>query len=426
MLDLIVIGAGLCGLSAALAAAQAGLSVRIVAKGHGATHWTTGALDVLGYMPESGDKVNSPIERLCDLPAGHPYTLVGGEGVHAAIELLATTLAAEGLEYAGAGQPDANLWLPSPIGAARPTFLAPRGQIDGDLSRDEPIVIVGLRGLRDFYPRLIAENLSKQGIRARAEFLPLDLITARRDVNSVQLANALEDAQRQAALAAALARIVRPGERIGLPALLGVEHHPQALDALQSQTQASIFEIPTLPPSVPGLRLYHALARAFRRLDVRLETNMEVIGFVAEDRRIRWIETAASARPLRHHAERFLLATGGILGGGFNSDHRGRFWEVVFDLPITGVPQDRAEWLRPAFLDPKGHAVFHAGIAVDDSFRPVAENGEPVYTNLWAAGALLAHADPIRERSLEGIAVATGVTAERQLARSVDMATARR
>ncbi len=36
MLDLLVIGAGLTGLSAAIHAAQAGLSVRVIAKGLGA------------------------------------------------------------------------------------------------------------------------------------------------------------------------------------------------------------------------------------------------------------------------------------------------------------------------------------------------------------------------------------------------------
>ena len=44
--DVVVIGAGLAGMTAALALAEAGASVEVVARGHTATHWTSGGLDV--------------------------------------------------------------------------------------------------------------------------------------------------------------------------------------------------------------------------------------------------------------------------------------------------------------------------------------------------------------------------------------------
>ena len=137
---------------------------------------------------------------------------------------------------------------------------------------------------------------------------------------------------------------------------------------------------------------------------------MEAIGFHAEGDTIQWVETATSARPLRHQAQRYLLATGGILGGGFDSDHQGRFWEVVFGLPLT-TPQDRRRWFRPLFFDPAGQPVFQDGVPVDRSWQPVDVAGRPVFRNLWAAGGVLAHADPILERSLEGIAVTTAFAA---------------
>ena len=46
MLDLLVIGAGLAGLQAAITAAQAGARVRLIAKGLSATHWAAGTVDV--------------------------------------------------------------------------------------------------------------------------------------------------------------------------------------------------------------------------------------------------------------------------------------------------------------------------------------------------------------------------------------------
>ena len=75
----------------------------------------------------------------------------------------------------------------------------------------------------------------------------------------------------------------------------------------------------------------------------------------------------------------------------------------------------RSRWFHPRFLDPAGHPVFQGGVPVNRRFQPLNHDGSPVYENLWAAGGVLAHADPIRERSLEGIAIATGITAAQQI-----------
>jgi glycerol-3-phosphate dehydrogenase subunit B len=450
MLDLLVIGAGLAGLSAAIAAAKAGLQVRVIAKGQGATHWHAGTLDVLGYVPATDSPVQTPLTASQTLPPEHPYRLLGATKLQDALSTWQSWMATTGLGYTGSATPnnnlphpnpplrregtvdavtvpppgwgrsgggslgltipEHNLWLPSAVGAARPTLLAPQAQLAGDLSRLEPILIVGLRGLRDFYPQWIAENLTKQGHQARAEFLSLDLITDLRDRNNVQLAEAVEVPSTRARLGAALKKLCQPGERIGLPAILGVNEHPAVWSDLQTQVDAPIFEIPTLPPSVPGIRLYRALHQQLMQFGGRIEMNMEVINFQADGLQIRWVETATSARPLKHYAKNFLLATGGVLGGGFNSNHTGRFWEVVFQLPLT-VPQTRDQWFRHQFLHPHGQPVFSGGVCVNPQCQPLDQNGAILYNNLWAAGGVLAYADPIRERSLEGIAVATGIAA---------------
>ena len=408
MLDLLVIGAGLAGLSAAITAAKAGWQVRVIAKGMGVTHWHAGTVDVLGYLPATDEPVQRPLATSQTLTRAHPYQLMGAQRLQDNLAAFRGWLNTSGLGYGGATNPDQNLWLPSPVGAARPTWLAPAAQRAGDLSQPEPMLIVGFRGLRDFYPQLIAENLTRQGYTARAAFLPLTLLSDLRDRNPIQLAEALEAPARQTQLASALKKIVHRGERIGLPALLGVNEHANVWAALQSQTGAPIFEIPTLPPSVSGIRLYRALRQQLSDAGGRIETNMEAIGFHADGNQIRWVETATSARPIKHYARHFLLATGGLLGGGFNSDHTGRCWETIFHLPLT-ITQDRNAWFRHQFLHPQGQPVFTGGVSVNSEFQPIDQNGARYYANLWAAGSVLAATDPIRERSLEGIAVATGV-----------------
>ena len=441
--DLLVIGAGLSGLMAAHTASQAGLRVQVIAKGLSSMHWAAGTVDVMGY---TGEEMSQPVPRPLDAiqalsatQPDHPYALLGAHQVQAALGEFAALADDLGLPYAGAGGFDTpgystngdNLLLPSAVGALRPTFLAPRAQLAGDASRPEPMLIVGFHGLRDFYPQLIAENLAKQGLPARAAFLPLNLLTEQSDRNNVHLAQSLDDKARRMKLGGELKRLARPGERIGLPAILGLDDHAATFADLQAAAGVPIFEIPLLPPSVPGMRLFKALRARLWRLGVRVDVSLEAIGAQTIPTngfdtpgystngaagRVQWVETATTSRPLKNRAKAYLLATGGILGGGFDSDHTGRVWETIFDLPLT-IPQKRYEWFRPAFMDPAGHPVFNGGVAVNGQMQPCAA-GAAIYSNLWAAGGALASVDPIQQHSLEGIAIATGVAAGQAIVRS--------
>ncbi|MEI6180314.1 MAG: FAD-binding protein, partial [Chloroflexales bacterium] len=46
--DTIVLGAGLAGMLAALGRSERGERVLVLAKGHGATHWAAGCIDLFG------------------------------------------------------------------------------------------------------------------------------------------------------------------------------------------------------------------------------------------------------------------------------------------------------------------------------------------------------------------------------------------
>src|SRR5262249_35113441 len=148
----------------------------------------------------------------------------------------------------------------------------------------------------------------------------------------------------------------------------------QVIAQLENALGVSVAEIPTLPPSVPGIRLHHALVRKLAALGVRVENNMAAVEFGAQFGSessegavaLDWVATAASARPLPHSAHNFLLATGGFLGGGFESDHKGRAWESVFHLPLF-LPAQRDQWFSHQFLDPAGHPLFQGGVAVNQA-----------------------------------------------------------
>jgi glycerol-3-phosphate dehydrogenase subunit B len=112
-----------------------------------------------------------------------------------------------------------------------------------------------------------------------------------------------------------------------------------------------------------------------------------------------------------------VLATGGLLGGGITISNNDYAQEMILGLPVS-FPGSRSCWFNREFFSPESHPVFQGGININHSFQPIATNGDPVYDNLYAIGNLLANCDPVRERSLEGVALASGYKVAKLISRS--------
>ena len=151
------------------------------------------------------------------------------------------------------GDLDRNYLLPTAVGALRPSAVVPETMANGDSVELERVCVVGTRKLRDFHAPLCAANLSRAGIPARS--VEADLDTDRADENSLLLARRFDDPSWRAAFAGRLALKLQADERIGLPAVLGIRDPHGAWSDLEHRLGRSVFEIPTLPPSVPGMRL---------------------------------------------------------------------------------------------------------------------------------------------------------------------------
>jgi glycerol-3-phosphate dehydrogenase subunit B len=195
--------------------------------------------------------------------------------------------------------------------------------------------------------------------------------------------------------------------RIGFPAVLGLHKPLEVLEHLQSSLGMPVFEIPGLPPSIPGIRLQNLLLTAIQNQHGAVYTGMPVIKVGTDENIIHTVWSEAAARQTPHYAKTYILATGGILGGGIMVDNNGYAQEAVFGLPVP-TPEHRSNWFQAEFLAPKGHPIFHTGVTTDTELRPLDNTGGTPYSNLHVVGSALADCDPIRERSLEGIALATG------------------
>jgi glycerol-3-phosphate dehydrogenase subunit B len=168
-----------------------------------------------------------------------------------------------------------------------------------------------------------------------------------------------------------------------------------------------VFEIPTLPASVPGIRLHRALERALRSAGGRMAMHAEVTGVNGAEGRVLAVRVKQGPREVVHPVDWVVLASGGFGSGGVALDSRWRASETVLGLPLTGVPApSEARFSAEYFAE---HPISRAGVPVDDGLRPLAsEGGARVYENVLVVGATVAGAVPWREKSGDGIALATG------------------
>lgn len=407
--SVLVIGAGLAGLTAGWQALALGKRARVVAEGWGALYWHAGCVDVLGYYPlESREPVASPAQAVQQIIADnprHPYALAGLESLDEALRAF-QALCAE-YEYPLHGSLERNWLLPSAVGTFRPTCLAPETMIAGDLSQNASMLIVGFKQLGDFYANVVADNLAHQGIPAQPVTLDLPALAARNFTTAVLLADMMDLADFRAEVIEAVRPHLGRSERVGFPAVLGTERPRHVKQELEAALGRPVFEIPGLPPSVPGIRLFRILRDKIEKNGGFVYDGMRAVAATHEDGRITAVYTEAAARQRPHRFDRFVLATGGILGGGIRANHAGEVGEAIFDLPVT-APAGRLEWFRREFLDREGHPIYRAGLTVNRHFQPENGSGQTLYNNLFIAGTTLAHCEVIRERSFDGVALATG------------------
>ncbi len=407
--DVVVVGAGLAGLTAAVRLAEDGARVLVLAKGVGATHLSGGTIDVFGYAPERVERPAEAIAALVDARPGHPYALVGADGVAAAVDWFKVRIADGPLApYAYAGGVDENLLLPTAAGVPRPSAVVPETMAGGDLRGDAAVCIVGFRALKDFHPALAADMLTRAGLQARS--MELDLVPERRaDVNALGFARAFDDPAFRAEVTAQLVGRLGVEERAAFPGVLGIADPNGAWSELEDRLGRTVFEIPTLPPSVPGMRVHRSLHETLRRAGGRVIVNVEVIGAEHEGGRVSALRTRVGLRQELRGADWVVLATGGFASGGIELDSRWTARETALGLPVTGVPEPGAERFRPGYFD--DHPMARAGVAVDRELRPVDGGGDRVYENVLVAGATLAGAVPWREKSGDGLSLSTGYRA---------------
>ncbi len=172
-----------------------------------------------------------------------------------------------------------------------------------------------------------------------------------------------------------------------LPAVLGIEQHAAVQERLRS-AGGHVAEVLAGTPSLPGWRLRLALEHVVAAHNI---TVFEGRARIAQSERNRVLSVRTAHETI--HSGSFVLATGKFAGGGITGDTELR--ESVFDLPVwveqlgdvyTAV--DALPLTDPVRQD--SQSLLGAGVHTDAALRPVDRAGDVVYQNVFAAGSVRA------------------------------------
>ncbi|MCJ7774415.1 MAG: anaerobic glycerol-3-phosphate dehydrogenase subunit GlpB, partial [Desulfobacterales bacterium] len=176
------------------------------------------------------------------------------------------------------------------------------------------------------------------------------------------------------------------------------------IKSLREMTGYIIYEIPTLPPSILGIRLDNALKNRYAELGGEFIAGDRVTGGKVSSGTLEYIHTENHPET-RLYAKSYVLSTGSFFSGGMTSTAE-KIQEPVFDLDID-YAKGRENWRGQCFFNPQSHPFLSFGVKTNEHLNPYGPSGELI-ENLFCTGAVLSHYDPVKEGTGSGVAISTG------------------
>ncbi len=433
--DILVIGGGMAGAVAASKAADSGQEVAVVRRGYGATALSSGAIDIaldpLGISSESGADTSSikrGLEELIRRSSHHPYRAIASAGaaepadtvIDIFREALNELLAGLKNNLPFTGSLDCNQILANNLGTCKFAAFSQGTISSGDLlkMRQARLLFLGIRGLSCFNPRYLANSLLDFSRRQDTDYIQatdsilLDFPGCSRENNMLpaELAAGLDNPEVATNFTESIKRAVgnKSCTHLVLPPVFGLDRAPQILERIQESLGCICFETVSTPVSIPGLRLQRALDANLSAKGIKVLSG-EVVAFKQKGKRVAEVMLKEEGNI---SAKSFVLATGKYIGGGVVKGPG--FKEPIFDLPLFFNGKKIGEVFIKEMLGHNpvaSHPAFSVGLRTDSRLRPLQEEGEVIFENLFAAGAVLGGYNYLTEKCGLGVALATGFLA---------------
>jgi glycerol-3-phosphate dehydrogenase subunit B len=186
------------------------------------------------------------------------------------------------------------------------------------------VLIVGFKGFKDFYADYTADQLKCRGI-----VIPLSEFPGQ-EMIATAIARLMERESFREALGREVKKQMEGESRIGFPALLGIRDPLKVKKDLEETIGVEVFEIPILPPSIPGMRIFRQFKEWLIQRGVTFLLGHSVLKADLNGKRCGSIEVSHPPLSQSYSADRFILATGRFIGGGLKASFQSA-------CPSTGI-----------------------------------------------------------------------------------------
>jgi len=428
--DVVVIGGGMAGYTSAIRCLEKGKKTALINNGRSALHFSSGSVDLLSATP-SGTPVRAPFEAIAKFDkeyAEHPYAKIGTEKVSDAVNWFTEMMADAGVQLTQR-ENNENHQRISTLGMVRSTFLSQPfvEQIGYNASGHsfDRIVLLSIENFRDFQTDVVADNLKSSPLFKNTPVVSATvslengssskLVT--NNYRSTDFIKALNRDESFFHLANQIASCATPKDLVVVPAILGTTQGLEILQRLKVYTGLTFHEVPTMPPSLMGIRLEETLEKQFIRLGGVLLKGDCVTGGEFEESETGLTLKTISTKNLRDYqlqADHFVLATGSFFSNGLRA-RLNSIQESVFNLDICHTGS-RTDWYNEKFFSPASHAFMSFGVETDAELKPTKQ-GKTV-SNLYCCGSILAHYNPVAEGSGGGVAISSAYFVTDKITRS--------
>jgi anaerobic glycerol-3-phosphate dehydrogenase len=296
--DVLVIGEGLSGITAAVAACQQGARVILASKGPGNFVLGTACVDLDGFDGST-------------LGLGKCGASETVEAISFFVQLTATA----GCAYEG-GVREHRL-VPTIMGTFAEISLAPRQLWKGDPRGVGNALVVGIRNVFAFDADFVAERLwvhsQHMGLSTsyRAEIIELPQSRDQRWLTPLDIASEIDrNSFYRQALIAAVKPLVQQADLLILPGVLGLNSSDGDIRRFEDDIGCAICELPTLPPSVPGLRILRQLESYLAATGAEICSGFSVQKLCVDGERCTGAVLDTPGKPRTVHADSIIVAAG--------------------------------------------------------------------------------------------------------------------
>lgn len=410
--DILVVGAGMAGLMAAVTAAKSGLSVSVLSEGAGVISIGSGAVDFLGYV--DGKKItDNPFNHLNELDKNHPYNIIGAENIKNAFASLIEISTSNGYEIK-MNDEGLNQTAISIAGTTKPTYICSESNNASRILKAKKILFAGVEYLKDAQPALAVKQAKQYKVFADAELestiLKSPFGKTHRVLNSLDLARYVDKEEGFNWLKSELVRVSGGFDAVIIPPICGTVNYTKSFKELQN-LGFILVEAVSIPPGVGGYRLRNALISEAKKLDIKFIENCNVQRAVIENGKCKSLvalhNNIAGALETEYSADKFIIATGGVIGGGIASTPD-KVYEKIFNIEIKSPASVEERSDKNVF---GSHIFTKFGVNVNNKLQAIDSSGSPLYDNVFFAGNTLSDYDFPTEKSGYGVACSTGYTA---------------